>query len=149
MSCRHVVMPGRARSVGPSQTAMATSARDAVRRSIIRKGGTPKVTARRANTARLDRLIEEATVDAYNESEQAVGLFTMMDEHLAVPFATTILGVEVTVERVDVTDTDAIVAVCRRGRERLRVPILELPLPNPPPGGAEWIEAYRRWIRGR
>jgi len=120
-----------------------------VRRSITRDGGKPKTAAHRVNAARLDRLIEEATVDAYSESEQVVGLFTMMDEHLAVPFTTRVLGVEVTVERVDVTDADTIVAVCRRGRDRQRVPILELPLPNPPPGGAEWIEAYRRWIRGR
>jgi len=27
------------------------------------------------------------------------------------------------------------------------LPILELPLPPPPPpDGAEWIEAYRRWL---
>lgn len=25
------------------------------------------------------------------------------------------------------------------------LPILELPLPSPPPEGAEWIEAYRQW----
>ena len=27
--------------------------------------------------------------------------------------------------------------------------ILELPLPDPPAAGWEWIEAYRRWARGR
>jgi hypothetical protein len=36
----------------------------------------------------LDALIEEATVDAYNEHEQITGLFTRLDEHLAVPFDT-------------------------------------------------------------
>ncbi len=36
--------------------------------------------------AELDALIEEATVDAYNDHEQITGLFTMLDEHLAVPF---------------------------------------------------------------
>jgi hypothetical protein len=25
--------------------------------------------------------------------------------------------------------------------------ILDLPLPQPPPGGAEWIGAYRHWAR--
>ncbi|SED14483.1 hypothetical protein SAMN04490239_7004 [Rhodococcus koreensis] len=24
---------------------------------------------------------------------------------------------------------------------------LDLPLPAPPPDGAEWIEAYRHWLR--
>ena len=59
------------------------------------------------------------------------------------------LGVEVTVERVDMTDDGQIVAVCARGRSRQCVPILELPLPDPPPAGTEWIDAFRRWARGR
>ncbi|MFK4035944.1 hypothetical protein ACI2LC_09120 [Nonomuraea wenchangensis] len=25
--------------------------------------------------------------------------------------------------------------------------ILDLPLPDPPPAGAEWIRAFRRWAR--
>jgi hypothetical protein len=99
--------------------------------------------------ARLDELIEEAIVDAYNESEQAVGFHTMLDEHFATPFKTEVLGVEVTVARVDMTDDDQIVAVCTRGKAHQRVPVLDLPLPDPPPEGWEWIEAYRRWARGR
>lgn len=98
--------------------------------------------------AKLKRLIEEATVDAYNESEQRVGFLTMIDENLALPFATQILGVEVSVERVDMTAAEEIVAICRSGRIRQAIPILELPLPKPAPTGTEWIEAYRRWARG-
>ena len=54
-------------------------------------------------------MIEEATIDAYNEDEQLTGLFTMIEEHLVVPFTTTVLGVEVTVKKVDLTG-DNIVA---------------------------------------
>ena len=50
-----------------------------------------------------------------------------------------------TVERVDLTGDDQLVAVCTRGRHRQALPILDLPLPTPPPDGAEWIEGYRRW----
>ena len=64
------------------------------------------------------------------------------------PFKTEMLGVEVTVERVDMTDDEQIVAVCARGKSRQRVPILDLPLPTPPPEGADWIAAFRRWARG-
>jgi Calcium binding len=99
--------------------------------------------------AKLKRLIEEATVDAYNDSEQRVGFLTMIEEKLALPFTTHVLGVEISVERIDMTPADEIVAICRRGRKRQAIPILELPLPKPPPTGAEWIEAYRRWLRGR
>ncbi|MGW3497763.1 hypothetical protein [Streptomyces sp. NPDC001020] len=44
-----------------------------------------------------EALIEEATVDAYGEDEQLTGFFTMIEESLAVPFTTTVLGVEVNV----------------------------------------------------
>ena len=102
-----------------------------------------------SKSAHLDNLIAEATVDCYNESEEVTGIFTMMEENLAVPFKTTILGVEVTVDRIDMNEADEIVAVCRRGRDRQRVPTLDLPLPEPKPIGAEWIDAYRRWGRWR
>jgi hypothetical protein len=95
--------------------------------------------------ARLAEMIEEATVDAYNESEQVTVRFTMIDENLAVPFETTVLGVQVVVECVDLNRSEHIVAVCARGRSRQSLPILDLPLPTPPPDGAEWIEAYRQW----
>jgi hypothetical protein len=73
----------------------------------------------------------------------------MLEEDLAVPFKTEVLGVEVTVERLDMTDDDQIVAVCRRDKSRQRIPVVDLPLPSPPPKGSEWIAAYRRWARGR
>jgi hypothetical protein len=98
-------------------------------------------------TARLEEMIEQATVDCDNDSEQACGLFTLLDEALALPFEATILGVAVTVTTVDLTVDDQIVAVCTRGGARQRIPVLDLPLPVPAPDGAEWIEAYRCWSK--
>jgi hypothetical protein len=95
----------------------------------------------------LDQLIEEATTDAYNESEQAVGFFTMIDENLALPFMTKILGQEVTVVKIQIDRRDQIVAICSRGKATQAIPILDLPMPCPPPDGVEWVEAYRRWYR--
>jgi len=97
------------------------------------------------STAKLDEMIEEATVDAYDDSEQMSGFYTLLEERLEMPFRTEVLGVDVMVERLDMTEDGRIVAVCSRGKARQRVPILDLPLPNPPPEGAEWIEAFRRW----
>lgn len=110
-----------------------------------RKGNTGPV---RLSKARLDELVEEAIVDCYNESEQATGLYTMIEDNLAFPFATTVLGVTVTVERVQLTLRGEIVAVCRRAGIRQTVPLLDLPLPSPRPAGSEWIAAYRHWLRG-
>jgi hypothetical protein len=94
--------------------------------------------------SRLDALVDEAIVDCYNDDEQLTGLFTMIEDHLAVPFTSRVLGVEVTVRRVDLTD-GGIVAMCHRDRMKQAIEILDLPLPTPPPEGAEWIEAYRHW----
>lgn len=98
--------------------------------------------------AELDELVERAIVDAYGDDEQMVGLYTMINDNLALPFTTTVLGVEVSVESVDVTDS-GIIAICARGSDRQAIPILDLRLPVPPPLGAEWIAAYRRWAGGQ
>ncbi|TDU05334.1 hypothetical protein EDD99_3842 [Streptomyces sp. 846.5] len=95
--------------------------------------------------AELEAMIDEATVDAYSEDEQLTGLFTMLEENLAVPFITTVLGVEVVVRGVDLASDGRIVALCSRDRIRQAIGILELPLPTPGPEGSEWIEAYRQW----
>jgi hypothetical protein len=91
----------------------------------------------------LDALVKEATVDCCDEHEQLSGLYTMIVDNLAMPFQTTVLGVEVTVEDIDLTDYGAIVAYCQRGKYRQAIGVLDLPLPKPPPEGSEWIEAYR------
>ena len=108
----------------------------------------PRVRPRNLSKVRLEAMAEKATVDAYNESEQATGWFTMLDEYVDFPFDTNVLGVAVTVENVDLSDHDDIIVVCRRGKERQALPILDLPIPSPPPSGWEWIEAYRHWARG-
>jgi hypothetical protein len=97
-------------------------------------------------TAELDKLIEEATVDCHDESEQVSGFYTMLEEYLALPFKTKVLGAQVMVED-ELTDAEEIVAVCARGGSTQAISLLDLPLPVPPPRGAEWIEAYRRWAR--
>ena len=98
--------------------------------------------------AKLEKLIVEAVVDAYGEEEQVGGFLTMMEEHLALPFSANILGVDVVVEKVDLTRSGQIVAICRRDKIPQRIGILDLPLPTPAPAGAEWIAAYHHWRRG-
>lgn len=89
-------------------------------------------------------------LDCYNDDEQVTGLFTMIEQSLEVPFETLVLGVGVTVERVELSVGGDVVAVCRRGGERQSIPVLDLRLPTPRPQGAEWIEAFRHWsVRGR
>jgi hypothetical protein len=98
---------------------------------------------------RLDELAEEALTDAYGDEEQVGGFYTMMENDLRLPFEfeTEVLGVKVIVEDIDLTDDNDIVAICRKGKSRQRISIRELPLPSPPPEGAQWIAAYRHWRR--
>jgi hypothetical protein len=96
---------------------------------------------------RLDALIEEATMDAYGESEQATAFLTVLEEHLAFPFGATVLGEAVVVEKIDLSGADELIAICRHGGKRQKVRLLDLELPVSRPNGAEWIAAYRRWSR--
>ena len=97
----------------------------------------------------LDAMVEEATVDAHDEDEQIMGLFNAILDELDVPFETSVLGVTVEVVGVDQLPGGCIVATCKRGRQRQAIPITALPLPTPPPEGAEWIDAYLHWMGER
>lgn len=94
----------------------------------------------------LDALVEQATLDVYNEEEQLGGFAVMTEDNLEMPFETTILGVRVTLRGV--TQTEAgIVADCVRDGQHQGISIRDLPRPESPPKGAEWIAANRRWAR--
>ncbi|WP_370026817.1 hypothetical protein [Planotetraspora sp. GP83] len=86
--------------------------------------------------AELEALVEQATVDAYDEHEQLSGFHVMLEEHLTV-----------TVKKIDMLPGTGIVAICMRGPHRQAIGILDLPLPTPRPDGSEWIDAYRQWCR--
>lgn len=103
----------------------------------------------RLSPARLAEMIEEATVDAYDETEQATGWFTVLGDHLELPFDTIVLGTPVRVARIELRDDNSIVAICARGRDKQAIRLTDLPLPEPPPRGVEWIEAYSRWVGER
>ena len=63
-------------------------------------------------------MIEEATVDACGESEQATAFLTMPKERLALPFGATVLGEAVVVEKIDHSDADELVAAPNLLRNR-------------------------------
>lgn len=92
----------------------------------------------------IKALIEEATVDCYNEYEQICGLYVCLEENLKLPFTTQVLGLNVEVRALAETESD-IVAECYHGQLCQRISLRELPLPEPLPLGAEWILAFRQW----
>ena len=95
--------------------------------------------------AELGALVAEAVVDCYDDDEKLNGLFTMIQDNLAVPFTTELLGVMVTVQELDLR-AYGIAAICYRGQARQAINVVDLPLPEPAPDGAQWVEAYRWWV---
>lgn len=98
----------------------------------------------------LRRLIEEATVDAYNDEEQATGFLTMIQDHLPCPFTALVVGEPVQVVGFDFGEPyeTTVMAVCRRKGKRYKINVTSLEWEGRPPQGAEWIEAYRAWLKG-
>lgn len=114
-------------------------------RCVAGQEGAGVVVAGRWTDEELDELVEQAIVDAYGDDEQRAAFLAVIEDELALPFDTQVLGVSVTVIRIEQADAGSVVAVCRRDRVTQRIGVLDLPLPAPPPAGAQWIEAYRRW----
>jgi hypothetical protein len=110
--------------------------------------GVPRYAGRVAalSEAELAAMAEDATVDTYGEDEQAAGFHAVTVDNVKVPFMTSVLGVEVTVEDIDLAGDNSILAICARDGSRQAIRVVDLPLPEPPPAGAEWIEAYRYWL---
>jgi Calcium binding len=103
----------------------------------------------RAGAAELDRLIAEVVVDAYGDTEQAAAFHYVLEEELELPLQVELGAAIATVVGLELTDDDRLVAVCRMGRSRRRVPLTELAAPVKAPRGSKWLDAYLRWERGR
>ena len=79
------------------------------------------------------------------------------DQHLETLFDTKVLGVTVTVERIDMSDDEQIIAICRRGRSLLAIPILDLVFSDDhcpahvhaPHRGEGWIARLEVLVRER
>jgi hypothetical protein len=75
--------------------------------------------AKNHGRARLDALIEEATVDCWGQEEQRTGLLTMIEDQVVCPFRAKVIGEEVTVlefELIEWTSTPwSGSSRCRRG----------------------------------
>ncbi|MGW0206683.1 hypothetical protein ACWDZ8_12960 [Streptomyces sp. NPDC003233] len=99
----------------------------------------------RLSAAVLDALVEEAIVDACGEHEQLAAFQAVIEDRLALPFTTVVLGIPVTVTAIQDRPGSPMAAWCRHGRHTQAIGILDLPLPDPAPEGWAWVEAYRHW----
>jgi hypothetical protein len=96
--------------------------------------------------ARLSELIEEAIVDANDESEAHMGLMTMIEENVVCPFKAKVIGEEVDVVELSAPNAGlGLDAVCRYKGKDYRIDVNSLEWPKKKPEGFEWIEAYQAW----
>jgi Calcium binding len=96
----------------------------------------------------LDELIDEITVDCYDEDEQLQGFENAFDEDASFPVSGTVVG-----ERVDIVHIGhgngrrELTATCRRAGRRYEVALLDIADIKADPQTARLVAAYRRWIR--
>ena len=99
--------------------------------------------------ARLRELIEEATVDCYDETEELIGLLTMIQDNVGCPFRAKVIGEEVTVTGFEWPEHHrSLFAVCERNKKKYQVDLTSLEWIEPRPEGFEWVEAYFMWLEG-
>ena len=99
---------------------------------------------------RLRELLEEATVDCYNEEEEFVGILVTLDERLSFPLQARALGELVKVIGLDHSQSDlrrGIVARVHKAGQEYSISLADLDFADPDPASAEWLEMYRHWLQ--
>lgn len=92
----------------------------------------------------LESLIEEATVDCYDEYECLEGFYGTLEEELGFPFEAEVVGE--TVKVVGIEDGEnTIEAICSRNGKKYKINLLDLKYDPQKVKGYKWIEAYRKW----
>jgi len=95
---------------------------------------------------RLRALIDQATGDSEDESDEHVGLLGTVREEVVCPFRARLAGEDVDCIRLERPRNGyGLNAVCRGSGKTLVVDISRLEWVEPLPKGHEWIEAYFAW----
>ena len=89
----------------------------------------------------LGKLIEEATVDCYNEDEAEGGFSVAFEDNVPLPFPAKVIGEDVEVHGFDLVSGTAVARCFRKGKE-FKVSVLSLEVPKNL-HGRKWLEAYR------
>jgi len=100
----------------------------------------------RADRKSLRALIDQATSDSVDESDEHAGLLSMIREEVACPFRARIAGEDVECVRFEWPKNGyGLNAVCKSDSRTSVVDIGRLEWVEPRPKGHEWIEAYFAW----
>lgn len=99
-----------------------------------------------ASKNRLRALIDQATSDSVDESDEHAGLLSMIREEVVCPFRARVDNEEVECVRFEWPKNGyGLNAVCKAKGKTLVVDITKVEGIEPLPKGHEWIEAYFAW----
>ncbi len=102
----------------------------------------------RQRDTELDSLIEEITVNAYDEDEQLMGFENALQE-ANLPCPGTVLGEDVQVLSVTIAnDRPDLLATCQRNGKRYQIALLDIDI-DADAETSRLIAAYQRWSAGR
>jgi hypothetical protein len=92
----------------------------------------------------LDSLIEDITVDAYDEDEQLMGFENAFDE-ANFPCPGTVVGEDIEVLSVTTANNRReLIATCQRNGKRYEIALLDIDI-HADPTTTRLLNAYRRW----
>jgi hypothetical protein len=95
---------------------------------------------------KLRALIDQATSDSVDESDEHAGLLSMIREEVVCPFRARVGGEEVDCIRFEWPKNGyGLNAVCKAKGKTVVVDIAKVEGIEPLPKGHEWIEAYFAW----
>jgi hypothetical protein len=98
---------------------------------------------------RWEAMIDEATVDCYDEYEEFAGMLATLEDRLGFPFQAKVLGETVEVIGLDEEQSSerrGVVARVRRGGGQYAVALADLEPVEKDTETAEWLAAYRYWL---
>jgi hypothetical protein len=102
----------------------------------------------RTDPERLEELIEEATVDCYDEEEQHSGLLTMIEDEVVFPFDAKVIGEIVQITGMAWPDHGfGLQFTCEKNGTTYTIDADSIEWVEPLPEGFEWSEAYFAWSR--
>lgn len=100
---------------------------------------------KKTSAERIQELIEEATIDAYDEYEQLAGFLCMIEDNVKTPFKAKVMGDEVKVIELNEGKCNDLVAICEKNGKKYTICLSALEFQDPLPEGYEWIEAFLEW----
>jgi hypothetical protein len=110
------------------------------------KAATLDASSTKHDRKRLRALIDQATNDSVDESDEHAGLLSMIREEVACPFPARIGGEDVECVRFEWPKNGyGLNAVCKNKGTTQVVDIRVLEWIEPLPKGHQWIDAYFAW----